>query len=365
MKRRLLALLLLAGCSCGGLPPLAVNPPTAASAARTDSSPQTSPTAPRSAVLAILGRTGTINLVGSDGAVVATAQVAPRPFLAHIFMSWTSASLTRLYYLNGGSEVRYLSPDGSSGPVTQITLAASQEAGFAVSPDDTRIAVSIFNYTPPPANPNGFAGLPTYNGMRLYVEDLRGGGHHVDIFSSKTVAEFPVGWSGGRLILAVGQALCCQALPVNPYAASSYHVVDPATGNRMASLCEGSDGPEGPIEPAGAICLHSGGAPSFQNWDGKPFGAPAAIPESSDLVALAPDGSRAAEGDDPIQIWGPYGSDNRETQTGYVFGWLDDTHVVFQSLPGTMLSTLDLTTGTSTNMLAQASYLGTLPAAVT
>jgi hypothetical protein len=370
MKLFVLALLLVASCSCGALSSAATTSPSVAASpfatrpSHSDS-PQPLPSPLTSAFLAIVaGPDNTINLLGSDGSAIATATVAPKPFVAHIYMSWTSATLSRVYYLNAGSEVRYLSPDGSSGTVTQIKLATGEQAGFAVSPDDTRIAISIFSYTPPLANPNGFAGLPTYNGMRLYVEDLHGGGHHVDIFSSKTVAEFPIGWSSGRLILAVGQPLCCQALPLNPYAASSYHVVDPATGNRLASLCDGSDGPEGPIEPAGAICYHNGAGPTFENWDGKPFPAPAAVPESQYLVALAPDGSRAAVGGAPIQIWGPNGSNSPQVVSGYVFGWLDATHVVFQTQTNPTLSILDLTTSTSSRLLAQAIYQGTLPAPV-
>jgi len=97
-------------------------------------------------------------------------------------MSSTSASRSRLYYLNGGSEVRFLGLDGGRGTATQITLGSFEQAGFAVSPDDTRIAVAIFTYVPPPAATPSFS--PTYKGMRLYVEDLQGGGHHIDLLSS-------------------------------------------------------------------------------------------------------------------------------------------------------------------------------------
>src|SRR6266852_5062497 len=221
-----------------------------------------SPIPARSDFLAIVaGAKNTyVSLVASDGTLVAAVPVRQPTFPAHALMSWTSASRTRLYYLDG-YEVRFLAPDGTTGLATRITLNFAQQAGFAVSPDDSRIAVAVFSYTTPPVQ-----GPPidaTYTGMRLYVEDLNGGGHHVDIFSSTTVAEFPVGWTGGRLILAVSEPRCCSAPTANPYDATSYHVVDPATGSRLASLCNSGSGPQGPIEPIGAVCYHPNAAHTY------------------------------------------------------------------------------------------------------
>src|SRR5438445_3187337 len=267
MGRLILVVVVLT--ACGSVVPRAatVTPsPTAAS-------PQSAPSPPpRSPFLAIVGgpKNSSVSLVASDGTAVATAPVDLAPFRMHAMMSWTSASRTRLYYLNGGSEVRFLAPDGTTGTVTRIAVGASEQAGFAVSPDETSLAVAIFSYTwasGPPAS-------ATYNGMRLYVEDLHGGGHHVDIFSSTTVAEFPIGWTGGRLILAVSEPGCCPSEPGNPYDASSYHVVDPATGTRLVTLCDNSAGPMGPLEPIGAVCYHPAQAPTYQRWDGSPFDAP-------------------------------------------------------------------------------------------
>ncbi|MHB8687026.1 MAG: hypothetical protein ACYDB4_07500 [Candidatus Dormibacteraceae bacterium] len=321
---------------------------------------------------AVVGGPGdnAISLVTSTGLVVASSPVTPAPFRAHALMSWTSASQTRLYFLDAGSEVRFLAPDAGTGTATRITLGSNQQAGFAVSPDDRLIAVAILSYTPPPANPNGFAGYPAYDGMRMYVEDLQGGGHHVDIFSSTTVAEFPIGWTSGRLVVAVGDPLCCQARPLNPYAATSYHVVDPATGTRLASLCDKTGGPAGPVVSAGALCIESGASPLFQRWDGSPFPAPAAIPDVSQyLAALSADGTRVAVGGDPIRIMGPAGRDDAYAgESGYVFGWLDARHVAFQRPGDGELWMLDLNTRRSqvisgTTTTPSGGYLGVFPAA--
>jgi hypothetical protein len=298
-----------------------------------------------------------VSLVASDGTVVATTSVQIPAFWMHTMMSWTSASRTRLYYLDG-SEVRFLAPDSTIGVATRIALGATDQAGFAVSPDDSSIAVAIFSYTPLPGG--------AYRGMRLYVEDLSGGAHHVDIFSSTTVAEFPIAWTGGRLILAVSEPRCCRATTVNPYDATSYHVVDPATGTRLATLCDGSAGPEGPIEPIGAICYHPNDAPTYQRWDGSPFTPSAAVPNPSQFLnAISPDGARVAVGQDRIWIFGPGGVDNPlDDEHGYVWGWLDDTHLVIQRPDTSELSVLGVAGWTITSLSELApggSYLGTFP----
>ncbi|TMF41911.1 MAG: hypothetical protein E6I23_14590, partial [Chloroflexi bacterium] len=142
MGRLLLVVVLLT--ACGPVVPRAatVTPsPTAAS-------PQSSPSPPsRSPFLAIVGgpKNTSVSLVASDGTVVATAPVDLAPFRMHAMMSWTSASRTRVYYLNGGSEVRFLAPDGTTGTATRIALGASEQAGFAVSPDNASIAVAVFS----------------------------------------------------------------------------------------------------------------------------------------------------------------------------------------------------------------------------
>lgn len=358
----MLAAALLTACSCA-LPQSATVTP---SPSPTVASPQHSPPSTRSNFLAIVGggKNSSISLVASDGTVVATAAVHIPAFWMHTQMSWTSASRNRLYYLDG-SDVRFLAPDGTVGVATRIGLGAGDQAGFAVSPDDSSIAVAIFNYTVPSGPPVSAA----YKGMRLYVEDLSGGGHHVDIFTSATVAEFPIGWTGGRVILAVSEPRCCKAQTINPYDATSYQVVDPATGTKLASLCDGSAGPEGPIEPIGAICYHPNNAATYQRWDGSAFIPPASVPNPSQyLNAISPDGARVAIGQDRIWIFGPGGVDNPlDDQRGYVWGWLDDTHLVIE--PDTpslsVISVAGWTVTSSTEIALGGSYLGTFPATVT
>ncbi len=356
MGRLVLVLVLMTACSTVAPRASTVTPSPSPAATQ-----QPSPMPSRSDFLAIVGgpKNSSVSLVASDGTVLATATVDLAPFRMHTQMSWTSASRTRLYYLNAGSEVRFLAPDGTSGTVTRIALGGAEQAGFAVSPDDSSIAVAVFSYTPLPDG--------SYKGMRLYVEDLSGG-HHADIFSSTTVAEFPVGWTSGHLILAVSEPRCCPAEPGNPYDASSYHVVDPASGTRLVTLCDNSAGPMGPIEPIGAVCYHPAQAPTYQRWDGRPFDAPAAIANPDQFPnAVSPDGTRVAGGQAGfrIVIFGPRGAWNWLNQTGVVLGWLDSDRLVFRALNGVALSVLELDTKVSAEISPGGAYLGTFPAAVT
>lgn len=77
-----------------------------------------------------------------------------------------SISNSRVYYLDGNADVRSLGPDGSTALATHLPGSASVSVGFAISPDDRRIAVSVIEYT------DSFQ-APVK--LRMYVEDLVGG----------------------------------------------------------------------------------------------------------------------------------------------------------------------------------------------
>jgi hypothetical protein len=267
----------------------------------------------------------TLSLARTDGALVATVDVSPTSFRPNAVMSWTSTSLKRLYYLDAGYQVRFLGLDGAKGVATQISVHANEETGFAVSPDDKRIAVSIFGYTPRVGSSHAL----TYNGMRLYVEDLDGGGHHVDIFDSTTMAAFPIGWTGGNLVIAVSTPQCCETPQLNPYGATAYHVVDLSTGRWRAALCGDRHEPSGPIETFGVMCTERGA--QFWRWDGIEVMGFAAMPYPSlHLSAVSPDGTDVAVGREQgtISLLGKRGNIGLGI-SGYVYGWLDSDHIIF------------------------------------
>jgi hypothetical protein len=278
---------------------------------------------------------------------------------SHSPAPWISSTLARVYYLNAGSEVRYLGPNGTTLPATMIAVKPDEMAGFSVSPDDKRIAVSIFRYT--------LETYPrTYVGMRMYVEDLRGGANHVEIFSSATVAEYPIGWVGGRLIVAVGSPWGLTGRP-NPYDASEYHIVDPANGDRLANLCSNTRGPVGWIQPFGTMCSEWNGGPSFVRWDGSSFSGPAEAPNAIQLwrLAMSPDGTRAAIAGDPMQVVGGDAIHKLPVDAWNVVGWLDGRHIVYQKPLAGVISILDLETMTDSDVEYTANtYQGVFPVAV-
>ncbi len=196
----------------------------------------------------------TISLVGVDGKVVASAEATTPPITscatvaAAPFPLPVSESNARAYFMDAQGVIHYLAPNGDSGRATSVPApTASQRSTFAVSPDDRRIAVVVASYT------------ATQAATRLYVEDLNGGGSHVNLFSETGARSlWAVGWHGANnLVLAVvpsctqgGGPFCCGM--------QELHVVDPATATRRFTLGTWARCPiAGPPSPAGVVCLAS------------------------------------------------------------------------------------------------------------
>jgi hypothetical protein len=202
-----------------------------------------------------------------------TGNPTPLPFM--------NDSADRAYYLDGDSIVKYVSFDGIQGGHSAATIPGgnTSHATFAVSPDDKRIAVSVLDYSTQPVR------------MRMYVEDLTDGANHVDIFDSSSVYEWPVGWHAGHLVVAVGAAYIRNDAP-NPYEAiSGYHIVDPNTGRRLATMGSLSCRVTGPLTAAGTACVDTAGVHAV-DWSGaiSTFGGG----QSLTYGALSPDGTRIA-----------------------------------------------------------------------
>jgi len=361
-------LLIVLAVSCGPGPASGSHPsPTASQTATAGASPSptsgASPSAtPTSAALPLGvvvkdfiidgGTTYSISLVGVDGKVAATATGRKRSQPAGILvqMPSVSASNSRLYYLDGDSSVMYLKPDGTSGVATSIALDSKSAAVFAVSPDDSQIAVAVITFP-----------YPAYT--RIYVEDLSGGGHHVDLFSSGTVLEWPVGWHQGHLVIAVG----ANAHPQNAYDGfiygyGGYHVADASTGTRLATICDGIIAYDPPV-PAGTVC---GSFPNYviSDWSGATRPAPA--DDGCVGGALSPDGSMIADcqGNPRVVTFVVAGGTRIATQfSGMPLGWIDGTHLVLKA-DNADLSIIDARAFTKTPIQAQGFFGGTIPGAL-
>jgi hypothetical protein len=298
------------------------------------------------------GTTYTVNLVGVDGRVAATAAGKKRsqPGGILVQMPSVSESNSRLYYLDGDSSVMFLKPDGTTGVATTISVDAKSAAVFSVSPDDSRIAVAVITY-PYPAT------------TRIYVEDLTGGGHHVDLFSSTSVLEWPVGWHQGHLVIAVGLNVAPQnAYDGFIYGFSGYHVADASTGTRIATICNGYIASVPPV-PAGTVCAKY---PDYlvSDWSGTT--RPAPPDQGCGGGALSPDGSMIADcqGSPAVVTLVVQGGTQIATQfSGAPVGWIDSTHVVLSAANGD-LSMVDTRAFTKIPIQAQGFFGGTIPGAL-
>jgi hypothetical protein len=294
------------------------------------------------------GATYTISLIRNDGGVQATVTAAKRshPNGILVQMPSISASDSRLYYLDGAASLKYLKPDGTTGVVKTLPVDSSSAAVFAISPDDKRIAVAIITY-PFPAK------------TRVYVEDLFGTGNHVELFSSSTVMEWPVGWHQGKLVIGVG----LNAAPQNAYEGfaynyAGYHVADAATGNRIATIC--ADGATfGPPAAAGTTCLRSSGEIA-SDWAGATWavtnggtcGGGVLSPDGSMVAIACTDGALTIVTREGPAITTPY--------TATPLGWIDRLHVVQQARTGE-LSLLNVQLMSVTAIAASGFFAGTVP----
>ena len=355
--------LALIGCGAGGGPSSSRPSPTpsaSASSAPSGSptvSPSASPTGPAALPLGVVvkdfiidgGANYSVSLVGVNGRVAATASGRKRgqPAGVLVQMPSISASNSRLYYLDGDSTVMFLMPDGTTGTATTVSVDSNSAAVFSVSPDDSRIAVAVITF-PYPAK------------TRIYVEDVQGAGHHIELFSSNTVLEWPVGWHEGHLVIAVG----LNAHPQNAwdgfiYGYKGYHLADAATGTRLATICDGFTASNPPVA-AGTVCTN-GTNYEVSDWSGATRAAPA--DNGCGGGVLSPDGSLIADcqgSSRTITLVARDGTQIGTQNSGIPLGWIDSTRLVITTADLDM-SIVDTRAFTTTHVQAQGFFGGAIP----
>jgi hypothetical protein len=197
-----------------------------------------------------------VAVAGVNAKVLAEATVTSRTYppppcpppgcigIAPIDLPYVSTSRSQVYVLDGNTTVDLMSPIGLLSRVTSVPGTTTAHAAFAVSPDDSQIAVGLVDF---------WSGKST-----IYTEKLHGGGH-VDVFSSivgqARLADapfyWPIGWRAGKLVLASGST---SAL-LNPYQASAYALIDPTAGAKPVALGKGDCVPSGTLTAAGTACV--------------------------------------------------------------------------------------------------------------
>lgn len=284
--------------------------------------------------------------------------ICPAAETANYHLPETSISNTHVYFLDGDTVIRSLAIDGTVAVVKTIHSPPNSQVAFSVSPDDQRIAISIITLaTSQSAEPVD---------VNMFVEDLAGlNSNRVSLYSSKTLAEWPIGWHAGNLVVAVGSRDL--GTYDNAYAATGYVVVDPTTRRQLASL----DCARGLLAAAGTACADGWcgtasscgpGTLAKQAWDGtkSPFITPPGPPPPifvafATSVQLSPDGTRLACSviENPhtgnTQVMLLQGGTGTFMAPGYApLGWLDNDHLIVGSSQQVMI--VDLATSATVTM---------------
>ena len=371
MRKAAISLLAIVATACSGSTAAHSSPSPSPSLSPSPSASATPPVATLVGPFALTTAGGTsghvsggyyLNLLGPDGHpppgnITGYAQTFRTPIApnssgdAATYLPFVSVSRSRIYYLEGDSIVKYVGVDSRGGIAGTVPGGKMSAAVFAVSPDDQRIAVAILDYSMTPVR------------LRIYVEDLQGGGNHVEILSSTTVAEWPVGWHAGNLVIAVGSAYSPTDAP-NPYQATGgYQLVDPVTGNRIALMGSTTCQVVGPLTSAGTACVDAVGL-HMVDWTGAmtEFGG-----AGMTSGALSPDGATIAAccqagGGESIVLLKGHGSIQATRAVGRFVAWMDQHTLIAGGTRSGPFMIVDLNSGSVASQVPGNDFEGVFPA---
>ena len=262
-----------------------------------------------------------VSIVALTGRVVASVQAsAPLPATcanaaAALVPLPVSASNSRVYFMDAQGNVRTIAPDGtlSQGPVISLPAGtASRRSMFAVSPDDSRIAVVVDDFTA--------AGAST----KMYMDQLQAGGSQTLIYSSSgAYTIWPVGWHGTTSLVVGKVPACTQGGGPGCCGPLEFHVVDPANANRRFVLGGPGCQVEGTPTPAGVLCATNTGA-NLISWTAvvtnsfpiHGFTNAYLSPGGSEVAVVSSTGTQVFPS--PLQPWPSMSA----------CGWIDDAHVL-------------------------------------
>jgi hypothetical protein len=341
------AVMLLA-TSCGHSPS-----PAASGAATT--SPSASPSgSPAVASYGLLLTAGTLEMITPAGAIAAHATVAAPSVhtcgqnTGAVLQPPVSATDDKVYYRDGNTKIKFLTPDGKTGDVTTVPGSATKISFFSVSPDDQRIGVLVEDLSP----------ATTIN-LSLYVEDLTGHTNHSVIFTN-TVPKlkngttlWPMGWHNGLLVLAVWAPCTFEPAGLVPI---SWHVANATTAVRVATIGKNNCVPSYWPSPAGVLCVDltfgvgALGAAYKYDWAGN-ISAQVPVQRNKDFQSgLSPSGQSyfltpeiGIGAPSPSTKIGPLASQQTALVAGHAAClWIDETHLL---APDAVISTAATTSG--------------------
>jgi hypothetical protein len=366
-----LALLAIAGvvlAACGTSSTSAGRSPAVSASPFASSSPaaSASPSATSTPTPALVGSYGvlvtppsaanyTVSIVGIDGKVVASAQASSPATVscggtaAAVLPLPVSTSNSLVYFMDASGAVRTLSPNGtvSSGPIINLPVASGRRSMFAVSPDDSLMAVVVADFTTGGAS------------TALYVDQLQLGGTQNRIFTETgSFILWPTGWHGINNLVVAKVPACTQGGGPLCCGPQELHVVDPANANRRFTLGSPQCVVAGFASPAGVVCETSlFSQAEVVSWT--------AITQRSIAIQgptpayLSPDGTLVALTDFGTGTTTVDGA--KKTMSLQACGWIDATHLLAGGDTQQQPRVGDVSTGTIVPVAAQGDCGGRLP----
>ncbi len=260
--------MILVALACGGTASSGGHPASPSPSPSAPSTPTSSPSpSPVAGGYGLLLTAGTLEMITPTGTVAAHASVAAPSVntcgqgTGAVLQPPVSATADKVFFRDGNTRIRYLTPDGLAGDATTVPGGASKVSFFSVSPDDRRIAVLVEDLS-----------AATTISLSLYVEDLAGHAHHSVIYTNSVgklksgSTLWPMGWHRGQLVLAVYPPCTFEPAGITP---SEWHVSNASTAARIATIrstnCTLSASPS----PAGVACINAPGETTLYNWAGK------------------------------------------------------------------------------------------------
>jgi hypothetical protein len=262
-----------------------------------------------------------------------------------------SSSNSRLYFMDAQGVIRFLAPSGDTGRVTTVPVAGARRSMFAVSPDDRRIAVVVADF-----NSGGAA-------TRLYVEDLNGGGNHIELFTQGGgFTLWPIGWHGTTSIVVAKVPACTQGGGPLCCGPQELHVIDPATAVRRFTIGGSGCVIAGAASPAGAVCedTASYSKATVLTWTAatvRTVGVAGPTPAN-----LSPDGALVAL--TQFSTGSTFINGKDRTLAMQACGWIDSTHVLAGGDAQQQPRVGNVSTGAVVPVAAQGVCGGRLPGGV-
>ena len=296
----------------------------------------------------------TVSVIGIDGKVTASADASTPHTVSCASVAGAlvpppvSTSDTRAYFMDAQGAIRFLAPNGDSGQATRVPVStASARSMFAVSANDQKIAVVVATFTA--------KGSTT----RLYVEDLNGGGHHVNLFTqSGATTLWPIGWRGSTALVLAKVNSCTQG--GGPFCCSpiELHVVDPATATRRFTVGSNACHVAGAATPAGVVCIDTASVSKASLVDWLGISRRSVTTVGPELAYVSPNGGLIALVDNN-------GTTIAETNVNmaglFACTWMDDIHVLSGGDPQHQPRIGNVTNGSMVPVAAQGDCAGRLP----